>query len=647
MASPSKTARRMVASRSGSGASRPQRRVPITQVRWGAVQGRALALLCFALASAPVKAAESPIARALRAQDWQRAATVASGIADPLAGELVTWLRLLRGGGAGEVEAFIARHPDWPNQAGLRHRVAEALAATASATICPESCLPGLPYADAAAGAAAAAALRQLWISGVQDAADEQAFLRRWSGALDPLTSSRRFARLVWQDGATAAALRQATRLGADAAAPRAWAALRQNAPDAPLRLALDGSPDLPPYLQLERLAWERRGGQLDAAIAGWRMIASATEQQHADAFWAERDRLARALLAAGRNAEALQVVSAAPPRAAPSRAPQALLAGWILLRRLARPAEAGPWFDRLAALSHGIGIAEAQYWRGRAAAAAGDTAGAATAWRAAAAWPTTFAGQNAARALGEDEAALRARIVALHDPVATPAAALALASGEFGRAAEWLVAWDETPAARGFLRRLDGGTSPVEQALVASLALRLGLPDVAVAQARQAGRRGVVLASTGWPRPYAPPASSRDPALVLAVMRQESSFDPGALSPAGARGLMQLMQPTAAALARQAGLALPNGALIEDPPLNALLGSLYLDQLLARFDQPALAAAAYNAGPHRVAGWLAGSHPRNAPELIDWIMMLPFEETRIYVQRVLETRTVYEAKGQ
>ncbi len=593
-------------------------------------------------ASGQDRAAESPMAQALKTQDWRRATAIAAGIADPLASQLVTWLRLLRvGGQAGEVEAFIARHPNWPNQPGLRRRLGEALAAAANGAVCPGQCLPGLPYADAASDVAAILVLRRFWTDDVQSAADEQAFLRAWSGALDPAASARRFERLVWQDGA--AALRQATRLGPDAAAARAWAALRQNAPSAMLRLsAADRSPTVAPFLQLERLAWERRQGQLDAAVAGWRLVDPAVERQHPDAFWTERDRLARALLAAGRNAEALQVVAAAvPPRAAQSE-----LAGWILLRRLGRPAEAGSWFDRLAALSHGsIGIAEAQYWRGRTAAAMGDTARATAAWQAAASWPTTFAGQAAARALGENEATLLRRIAVLPDPAASPAAALALASAEFSRAAEWLVAWGEPNAARSFLRRLNSMASePAAQALAASLALRLGLPDVAVEAARRAGQRGLVLAGIGWPRPYAVPASSRDAALVLGIARQESSFNPAAVSPAGARGLMQLMQPTAAELARRAGLPFSTAALTDDPSLNLALGSLYLDQLLGRFGQPALAAAAYNAGPHRVAGWLASGSPGDETQLIDWIMTIPLEETRTYVQRVLENRVVYEA---
>ena len=163
------------------------------------------------------------MARALASRDWRQATVTAAGIADPLASELVTWLRLLSAGGeATETQGFIARHPDWPNQAGLRRRLGEALVAASSRTICPAACLPGVPYADAAITAAAADALRQAWIDGGQSAAEEQAFLRKWSGAIDPLTARRRFEHLVWQDGA--GALREAARLGSATAAARAWA---------------------------------------------------------------------------------------------------------------------------------------------------------------------------------------------------------------------------------------------------------------------------------------------------------------------------------------------------------------------------------------------------------------------------------------
>ena len=132
---------------------------------------------------------------------------------------------------------------------------------------------------------------------------------------------------------------------------------------------------------------------------------------------------------------------------------------------------------------------------------------------------------------------------------------------------------------------------------------------------------------------------------MALAVIRQESSFDIAAGSPAGARGLMQLMPATAAATARKLGLPVSLPALTGDPAYNIRLGSAFLRGLLDQFDGSVpLAVAAYNAGPRRVAEWIeANGDPRGARvDAIDWIELIPFTETRNYVQRVIENEVIY-----
>ena len=143
------------------------------------------------------------------------------------------------------------------------------------------------------------------------------------------------------------------------------------------------------------------------------------------------------------------------------------------------------------------------------------------------------------------------------------------------------------------------------------------------------------------------------EPALLLAVARQESLFDPAARSPAGALGLMQLMPAHRRRRCHATWASrYTRSRLIHDPDFNVRLGAFYLGQQLARFDnEPVLALAAYNAGPRRVTEWLAlNGDPRgNDPyRLIDWIELIPFAETRNYVQRVLEGRGMYRiALGQ
>jgi soluble lytic murein transglycosylase len=131
-------------------------------------------------------------------------------------------------------------------------------------------------------------------------------------------------------------------------------------------------------------------------------------------------------------------------------------------------------------------------------------------------------------------------------------------------------------------------------------------------------------------------------------VIRQESSFDIGAVSPSGARGLMQLMPFTAQAVAKQIGTGTSLVSLTSDPAHNMRLGTTYLREMLDRFNNSLpLAIAAYNAGPHRVDQWLPeNGDPRAGQiDMIDWIELIPFNETRNYVQRVLENVVIYQAR--
>ncbi|MDX8377055.1 MAG: transglycosylase SLT domain-containing protein [Mariprofundales bacterium] len=131
--------------------------------------------------------------------------------------------------------------------------------------------------------------------------------------------------------------------------------------------------------------------------------------------------------------------------------------------------------------------------------------------------------------------------------------------------------------------------------------------------------------------------------AFVFAIIRQESAFARTAHSPAGARGLMQLMPATAKRTAKAAGIAYTGKSQLFNPEINISLGSLYLRKMLtAHKNNPALAAAAYNAGPLRVKRWTTDVHEMPADV---WIESIPFDETRKYVRRVLEYMAIYESR--
>jgi len=135
------------------------------------------------------------------------------------------------------------------------------------------------------------------------------------------------------------------------------------------------------------------------------------------------------------------------------------------------------------------------------------------------------------------------------------------------------------------------------------------------------------------------------DPYLVAALVREESSYYPRALSPAGARGLMQLMPATARPMAEHRGLVFAGGELLDDPGANLDIGTAFLAGLLREFKDPRLALAAYNAGPSRARQWWQA---RRTNDLEAWVEQIPFDETRGYVKNVMfsweEYRRLYGA---
>ncbi len=617
----------------------------------------------------------------------QLAQAEAAASADPVDAAVATWLRLQlpNGGSAAEIDGFLHAHPDWPGRAVLGQRLQDALAAepddAVARAVCgahrpmipatllrcalaiggPSTTLPPaaragsqtMPAVLANLPASVVAAARADWVEGLDDPGQEAMFLRLF-GPVPTLDEQwQRFDRQEWS-GALAAAQRQVARLPATLR-PLALARLalrRGEAGGAGLAASLHGAAAGDPALVLDLARWLRRHDQDDADLAVWRDRAPAAEQSappaRRAAYWNEREALARDLLAAHRDVDALSLVDDRIEDTPATTLDQDFLAGWIELRRLHDPAAATARFAELTGSRSVITTSRGFYWLGRALEAAGRLADAGTAYAAASRHPTSFYGQAAMARTGPAEA-LPAALAALHDPAWSSDDAVAYAGQELARAAAFLVACRDSRHARLFLLRLDQiTTSDTGHALGAGYAIRLGLPDVAVAIARSAGRQGLVLAGSGWPMPFAPPASPvLPPGLALAVMRQESSFDPGIVSPAGAIGLMQLMPATA----RTVSLGGVGTAELGDPRLNMQTGTTYLSTLLQRFGgiEP-YAIAAYNAGPNRTQQWIAATQPvadgsATSEATIDWIEQIPFAETRNYVQRVLESQAVYRSR--
>jgi len=214
-------------------------------------------------------------------------------------------------------------------------------------------------------------------------------------------------------------------------------------------------------------------------------------------------------------------------------------------------------------------------------------------------------------------------------------------------RAYEWLALASYHKANREWDTTLAGSSRETWQS-AAIMATAWSWPDQAIRAAFRAGKMNAL--EERFPLHFeadvmqAAKETGLNPASIWGVIRQESLFNRQALSPAGARGLMQLMPNTAKMVAKQIKLHTGHQALFS-PAVNIRLGSRYLADMKSRFgDSLALAAAAYNAGPHRVSQWLERT-PFDSSDI--WIETIPYNETRRYVQHVIAYTTVYEWRRQ
>jgi soluble lytic murein transglycosylase len=318
--------------------------------------------------------------------------------------------------------------------------------------------------------------------------------------------------------------------------------------------------------------------------------------------------------------------------------------AGWIAFSKLHDPALADQHFAQIErAGATPITASRALYWRGRAAEARGDDGAALAFYAAGSHYQTAFYGQLAAEKAG-------VRMIALGgDPVITPEQRKAFEAKEVTRATRLLAELGERDLFRTFvLSSADNPTDLASCAQLVDLARGYGDQDLAMRAVRACAQHGYILPERGYPLRAAPISpEAAEPAIVFGVTRQESGFDPRVRSGPGARGMMQLMPTTAAAVARRIGEPY-SSSLLDNPEYNMRLGASYLGHMINDFSGSyVLAAAAYNAGPGRPADWVGfcGDPRTSSEDPVDFIECIPFSETRNYVMRVMEATEVYRAR--
>ena len=609
--------------------------------------------------------ATSSLAQALKAADagdWTTALQAARG-ASPSGGDVILWQWLRDGQGKlGDYEAFLARHPDWPGLPLLKQKGEVAVARSTD----PARVLAYFGADKPGTGKGSVAMVQALMAQGRTQDAEAEAY-RGWTelkfeaededamlalqGAVLKLAHEVRLDRILWDVGRRGEAERMLPRVSKDwQALALARMALRSDSASAvKLTSAVPKSMLGDPGLAYERYTYRMRADRYDDAAKLILQVSTSKAALGDPAAWAgRRADLVRILFRQGKAKDAYRVAAGHQLTEAEGAdyADLEFLAGFVALRELNDPALAVKHFKHLkTAVGTPISLARADYWMGRALEAAGDNAGATTAFARAAQYQTAYYGLLAAEHLG---LSLDPALVNVGEPDAGWKTASFAQSSVLAAARALLDAGDLTLAKRFFLQ-VGETLSDKEMSDLGDLALRLDQPHVAVLVGKAAAERGLILPRAYFPVPdFVPDNLPVSRALALAISRRESEFDPNARSHADARGLMQLLPATAQMVAKQQGESFTASRLTTDPAFNVRMGSAFLAKLIAEHGPSiALIAAGYNAGPGRPRQWIERfGDPRDpAVDIVDWVETIPFGETRTYVMRVSEGVVIYRGR--
>jgi soluble lytic murein transglycosylase len=363
------------------------------------------------------------------------------------------------------------------------------------------------------------------------------------------------------------------------------------------------------------------------------------------DEWWIERRLLARKMIDIGEHRTAYLIArDAALPSRDIYKTEQEFTAGWIALRFLNDPATAAQHFARI-----GVGsanpttLARAGYWQGRAAEAAGRSQEARSAFAAAAEQSTSYYGQLARAKLGLPQIELNGM------PSARGRGVERL---EIVRAVQLLYELGEGEIAVPIFA--DMGENGDADALVGlgEMAARQGDARGMLLMGKAALNRGLPFDFYAYPVTGIPPFKSIGPdveqSIIYAIARQESAFNPAVVSPAQAYGLMQVTPDAGKYVCKKYGANFDLTRLKSDPVYNATLGAAELGGLIDDYrGSYILTFAAYNAGRGSVKKWIDRYGDPRDPKIdaVDWVELIPFSETRNYVQRIMENLQVYRTR--
>ena len=609
--------------------------------------------------------------------NWKDAQKHADRSGDTTVKKVFRWLHYTttaKGASFKEITDFIIKNPDWPKQDTLLVRAEEAMADdTPDAEIIeffrddnksahvlrePSTSKGKLRLAKALIAKrgyqnnvdSINKLVRASWVDGNWSSDEERDFLKDFGKIIREEDEVNRIDRLLWDNQYNAA--RRNLRLvnaGYQKLFDARLALLQDHGNiDSLLRAVPDDLRD-DQGLLFARMQWRhsrKRKSSVEEILND-----SPPEPKFPEKWWTIKSYYIREMLDRKEYANAYKIASTHGMSTGAPFAEAEWLSGWIALRFLQMPKDAYKHFYSLyQGVTTPISKSRGAYWAGRAAKADGNDKVANNWFSVASQFSNTFYGQLAAHELG------RATLSAPEIPRPTAEDEQAYHRSELVKAAYILYKIGYDKAAKSFLKEaVADAKTPGEALLITRFGRDVGEPSYSVSIAKEVNQsNGLLVVETFYPtiknlthirsrRPLTKP----EPALVHAIILQESMFDKGARSAAGAMGLMQLMPHTANMMARREKVSYSRAKLVTDINYNVTLGASYIEDIIDMFDGSyILGIAAYNGGPRNAKEWIEDyGDPRKMRDLydvIDWIEKIPFKETRNYVQRVMENTEFY-----
>ena len=595
---------------------------------------------------------------AYRSGDLAAGDAASAGLSDPLARLVAEWVALRtlpEKAGFDRIAGFLNQNRDWPTVALIRRKGEEALYKDkhssaeilsffgAHAPLTPTGrYLKAMALQDEGRVKEAADTIRKSWREDSYSAEIESDILIRFDEALTPVDHRERVETLIAQENWAAAQRAAEKAQGSILALAKIRIAVGKRDADAEKLLkSAPASFKAEPGFILSEAQFLRRADRLDDAFQALARFPKDQTPPRSDEWWTERRVLARRLVETQKLDLVLELLKPRPGMTPAALADAAMMSGLFTLDMAGDAARAETFFkDSEQKATTEAGRIRAAYWiaQARNAQNLDPNEALARAGRA----PLSYYGMLAREALGQNELSFRSTPAPDFDRAAGDQLFQAIillldaGGGEFA-----------APLASDFIQR--ASDAPILSALASVGASYRDLRLVNIA-GKAASQKNYGFDFENWPidgfpLPENPPLER---ALIYAITRQESSFDPNAISPAGARGLMQLMVATAQDTAKKANINFAAEKLTADPAYNVTIGSTHLAELVDDWGGSyCLAIASYNAGKGNVRKWIAanGDPREKAIDPVRWVEKIPVTETRIYVQRVMENLQIYRAR--